>query len=165
MVKLINKIKSDNVQGEIYITDLIALFNQNKLSVSAVSAKQQHVIMGFNNKSVLKEMEAIARKNVYEQIKDIIEIDDPEDFFIADDVMKEIIQADKKGNPLDIKIGKGVYVGEGVKLNYNIKFRKNVYVDGNVFFGTKYYNWRKCSPLMLSRSKIRIKKWCGNSLE
>ncbi|MCB0746542.1 MAG: NTP transferase domain-containing protein [Ignavibacteriales bacterium] len=135
LVKLINKIKSDNVQGEIYITDLIALFNQNKLSVSAVSAKQQHVIMGFNNKSVLKEMEAIARKNVYEQIKDIIEIDDPEDFFIADDVMKEIIQADKKGNPLDIKIGKGVYVGEGVKLNYNIKFRKNVYIDGNVLLG------------------------------
>lgn len=135
LVKQINKIKSDNVQGEIYITDLISLFNKNGLSVSAVSAKQQHVIMGFNNKSVLKEMDAIARKIAYEKIKDIIAIDDPDDFFIADDVIKEIIKQDKKGKPLDIKIGKGVHVGEGVKLNFNTKLRKNVYVEGNVNFG------------------------------
>jgi bifunctional UDP-N-acetylglucosamine pyrophosphorylase/glucosamine-1-phosphate N-acetyltransferase len=135
LVKLINKIKSDNVQGEIYITDLIALFNNNKLSVSAVSAKNEHVIMGFNNKSVLKEMDAIARKLVYEQVKDIIAIADPDDFFIDDDVIKQIIKMDKKGNPLDIKIGKGVYVGKGVKLNYNLNLRKNVYIEGNVCFG------------------------------
>lgn len=135
LVKLINKIKSDNVQSEIYITDLIALFNNSKLSVGAVSAKQQHVIMGFNNKSVLKEMDAIARKLVYEQIKDTIEIADPDDFYIDDDIVKQIIKLDKKGKPLDIKLGKGVYVGKGVKLNYNIKLRKNVYVEGNVKFG------------------------------
>jgi bifunctional UDP-N-acetylglucosamine pyrophosphorylase/glucosamine-1-phosphate N-acetyltransferase len=135
LVKLINKIKSDNVQGEIYITDLIALFNKSGLSVGAVSAKQQHVIMGFNNKSVLKEMDAIARQLVYSQIKDIIEIADPDDFFIDDSVVDEILKMDKKGKPLDIKIGKGVYVGSGVKLNYNITLRKNVYVEGNVVFG------------------------------
>ncbi len=135
LVEQIKKIKSNNVQGEIYITDLIALFNKSNLTVAAVSAKQQHVIMGFNNKSVLKEMDAIARKIAYENLKDIIRIDDPDDFFIAEDVMKQIIALDKKGKPLDIKIGKGVYIGKGVKLNYNLKLRKNVYVDGNVIFG------------------------------
>jgi len=135
LVKLISKIKSDNVQGEIYITDLIALFNKSGLTVGAVSAKQQHVIMGFNNKSVLKEMDAIARKLVYEQVKDIIVIADPDDFFIDDEVIKEIVKMDKKGKPLDIKIGKGVHVGKGVRLNYNLKLRKNVYVEGNVKFG------------------------------
>jgi len=135
LVKQINKIKSDNVQGEIYITDLISLFNKSGLSVSAVSAEQQHVIMGFNNKSVLKEMDAIARKINYEQIKDTIAIDDPDDFFIAEDVVNEIIKQDRKEKPLDIRIGKGVYVGEGVKLNYNIRLRKNVHVAGNVNFG------------------------------
>ncbi len=135
LVKQINKIKSDNVQGEIYITDLIALFNKSGLPVGAVSAKQQHVIMGFNNKSVLKEMDAIARKLAYSQIKDIIEIADPDDFFIADDVIEEIVKQDKKGTPLDIRIGKGVHIGEGVKLNYNLELRKNVFVNGNVVFG------------------------------
>jgi bifunctional UDP-N-acetylglucosamine pyrophosphorylase/glucosamine-1-phosphate N-acetyltransferase len=135
LVNQIGKIKSDNVQGEIYITDLIALFNQKGLSVGAVSAKQQHVIMGFNNKSVLKEMDAIARKLAYEQIKDIIAIADPDDFFIDDEVIKDIIKLDKKGKPLDIKIGKGVHVGKGVKMNYDLKLRKNIFVEGNVVFG------------------------------
>jgi bifunctional UDP-N-acetylglucosamine pyrophosphorylase/glucosamine-1-phosphate N-acetyltransferase len=80
-------------------------------------------------------MDAIARKLTYEKIKDIIAIDDPDDFFIADDVINEIVEQDKKGIPLDIKIGKGAYIGEGVKLNYNIKLRKNVFVSGNVTFG------------------------------
>lgn len=134
LVRLIGKIKSDNVQGEIYITDLISLFNNNQLSVGAVSAKHQHVIMGFNNKSVLKEMDAIARRNAYNNLKDIIEIDDQDDFFIDDDVIQEMIEQDKKGKPLDVKIGKGVFVGKGVKLNYNLNLKKNVYVNGNVEF-------------------------------
>jgi len=135
LVKQITKIKSDNVQGEIYITDLISLFNKSGLTVGAVSAKQKHVIMGFNNKSVLKEMDAIARRSAYDKLKDIIEIDDPDDFFIADDIMDEITKEDKNGKPLDIKIGKGVYVGKGVKLNFGLELRKNVYVKGNVNFG------------------------------
>ncbi|MEE9431859.1 MAG: NTP transferase domain-containing protein [Melioribacteraceae bacterium] len=135
LVERIKKIKSDNVQGEIYITDLIALFNKKGLTVGATSAKQQHVLMGFNNKSVLKQMDVIAKNQVYDALKDIIRIDDPDDFFIADDVIKRITALDKKGKPLDIKIGKGVYIGEEVKLNYNLKLRKNVFVSGNVHFG------------------------------
>ncbi|MEJ2507653.1 MAG: NTP transferase domain-containing protein, partial [Ignavibacteriaceae bacterium] len=47
LVKLINKISSDNVQNEIYITDLIEMFNKNGYSVSAVSPEEQYVVMGF----------------------------------------------------------------------------------------------------------------------
>jgi bifunctional UDP-N-acetylglucosamine pyrophosphorylase/glucosamine-1-phosphate N-acetyltransferase len=91
--------------------------------------------MGFNNKSVLKEMEAIARRNVYEKIKDIIEIEDPDDFFIDDKVVENIIRMDKRNPALDITIGKGVHLGRDVKLNFNLKLDKNVYVDGHVVFG------------------------------
>lgn len=132
---LIFNIKNDNVQKEIYLTDLIYLFNSSGFSVDAVSPASQHVIMGFNNKSVLKEMEAIARKLVYEKLKDIVMIDDPDDFFIHDDVVDQIIEMDKKGMPLDIRIGKGAYIGSSVKLNYNLKILKNVCIDANVEFG------------------------------
>ena len=97
--------------------------------------------MGFNNKSVLKQMEAIYRKLQYEKLKDIVEIDDPEDFYIAEDVIENIIEADKAGTPLDLKIGKGVYIGKGVNLNYNIELKKNVFIDGNVSFGTNIKIW------------------------
>ena len=131
----VNNISSDNAQHEIYITDLISLFNKSSYSVTAVSPREQYVVMGFNNKSVLREMENVARKKAYDKLKDIIEIDDPEDFFIHEDVIEEIIEKDKNNIPLDIKIGKGVYIGEGVRLNYNLELKKNVYVSGNVHFG------------------------------
>jgi bifunctional UDP-N-acetylglucosamine pyrophosphorylase/glucosamine-1-phosphate N-acetyltransferase len=135
LIKLINKISSDNAQNEIYITDLIEMFNRNGFSVSAVNPKEPHAVMGFNNKSVLKEMEAIARKKVYERLKDIIEIDDPDDFFIYEEVVEDILKMDKKYNLLDINIGKGAYIGRSVKLNRNLTILKNVFIDGNVVFG------------------------------
>ena len=137
----VKHISSDNAQNEIYITDLISIFNKNGYSVTAVSPVEQYVVMGFNNKSVLKEMENVARKKVYEKLKDIIEIDDPDDFFIHEEAVEEIIEKDKKNIPLDIKIGKGVYIGKGVKLNYNLELKKNVYINGNVHFGKNVIVW------------------------
>lgn len=133
--ELISQLKSDNVQKEIYLTDLISLFNERDYSVAAVSPEKDYVVMGFNNKSVLKEMEAIARKNVYEKLKDIIEIEDPDDFFIHEKVVENILKMDKTHPALDINIGKGVYIGKEVKLNLNLELGKNVFVDGKVVFG------------------------------
>jgi len=135
LIELLHSLSNNNVQNEIYITDLISLFNRNNYSVTAVSPKEQYVLMGFNNKSVLREMEALARKQVYDKLKDIIEIDDPEDFFIDQSVVDKIIEMDKKNIPLDITIGKGTFIGKGVKLNYNLTLEKNVFVSGNVIFG------------------------------
>lgn len=140
--KMLNNIDSNNAQGEIYITDLISIFNNNGLTVRAVHPHEQHVLMGFNNKSVLLEMENIARKQTYELIKDIIEIEDPDDFFIHEDVVADILDLDKKGQPLDVKIGKGVYLGKGVKIQYNLSLMKNVYVKGNITFGKNVSIWQ-----------------------
>jgi len=53
LLRHINRIGSDNVQGEIYLTDLIAMFNKSNLKVGARSASDTTVVLGFNNKSVL----------------------------------------------------------------------------------------------------------------
>ena len=148
LIELVNQLSSNNAQNEIYITDLISLFNKKNYSVMAVSPHEQYVVMGFNNKSVLKEMEAVARKKVYEKLKDIIEIDDPDDFFIHEKVVGQIIEMDKQNIPLDIIIGKGAYIGKDVKLNYNLELKKNVYVNGNVHFGTKCDYLAECSSFM-----------------
>lgn len=139
--KHINELTSDNIQGEIYITDLIGIFNKHGYTVKATSPEDKNVVLGFNVKSVLKEMEAIAREKAYQKLKDIIEIDDPDDFYIADEVIEQIIEMDKKGTPLDIKIGKGVHIGKNVKLNYGVELKKNVYVEGNVIFGKNVKIW------------------------
>jgi bifunctional UDP-N-acetylglucosamine pyrophosphorylase / glucosamine-1-phosphate N-acetyltransferase len=161
LTELISSLSSNNVQNEIYITDLISLFNKQNYSVVAASPHASYVVMGFNNKSVLKEMEDVARRKVYEQLKDIIEIDDPEDFFIHEKIVEEIIETDKKNIPLDVKIGKGVYIGKGVKLNYNLEFKKNVFVDGNVQFGQNVVIWQNVHLSTLPNQTFKI----GNSVE
>jgi len=141
LIKLINQLSSNNVQNEIYITDLIALFNQSGYTVAAVSPKEQYVVMGFNNKSVLREMEALARHKVYEKLKDIIEITDPDDFFIHEDIVEQILEMDKAGTPLDIVVEKGVHIGAGAQLNYNLTLKKNTYINGSIVFGKNVKIW------------------------
>jgi len=135
LVELIGKIESNNVQNEIYLTDLISLFNKNGYVVEALSPKKQYVLMGFNNKSVLKEMNVIARKISYDKLKDLITINDPDDFFIDESVIEDIIEKDNQGIILDIHIGKGVYIGKGVHLNCNLTLEKNVTLMGEIYFG------------------------------
>jgi bifunctional UDP-N-acetylglucosamine pyrophosphorylase/glucosamine-1-phosphate N-acetyltransferase len=142
LVSLVNQLSSNNAQGEVYITDLISLFNKNNYSVMAVSPSEQHVVMGFNNKSVLKEMETVARTHNYNRLKDIIEIDDPDDFFIHESVIEQIIELDKLNVPLDITIGKGVYIGKGVRLNYNNEFKQNSFVEGDIRLGKNVVIWK-----------------------
>jgi bifunctional UDP-N-acetylglucosamine pyrophosphorylase/glucosamine-1-phosphate N-acetyltransferase len=161
LAELINSLSSDNIQNEIYITDLISIFNQKGYSVMATNPHAPYVVMGFNNKSVLKEMEDVARKKVYEQLKDIIEIDDPEDFFIHEEIVEEIISMDKKNIPLDIKIGKGAHIGKGVKLNYNIEFKKNVFVEGNVHFGKNVVIWQNVHLSTFPNQTFKV----GNNAE
>ncbi len=161
LAETINLLTSDNAQNEIYITDLIAIFNKHNYTVNAISPEEQYVVMGFNDKSVLKEMEKVYRYKIYDKIKNIVEIEDPDDFFIEESVVNEIIDADRKGSPLDISIGKGVYIGKGVKLNYNIRLKKNVYVNGNVIFGKNVTVWENAYLSTFPQQKFVI----GNNVE
>lgn len=156
LIELVDSISSNNAQNEIYITDLISLFNQKNYTVTAVSPKEQHVVMGFNNKSVLMEMETVARKRNYELLKDIIEIADPDDFFIDETVIEDILEHDRLNIPLDIKIGKGVYIGKGVELNYNVEFKQNVYVCNNVQFGKNVVVWQGAHLSCLPGQTLKI---------
>ncbi len=129
------QLKNNNVQNEFYMTDMIKIFNQNGLTVRSVYASDSSTVLGFNNKSVLKEMDRIAGEKVYDQLKDIITIRDKDDFFIDDDVVSQILEMDKKYAPLDIKIGKGAYIANGVVLNQGVNLRNRVYLSGNIKLG------------------------------
>jgi len=156
LVAQIKNLSSENAQNEIYITDLISLFNKSGYSVSAISPDDHNVVMGFNDKSVLKEMESIYRKKVYDKLKNIIEIDDHEDFFIDESVVENILEMDGNGTPLDIRIGKGAYIGKGVQLNYNLNLKKNVFVDGNVTFGKNVHVWENVHLSTFTHQKLVI---------
>lgn len=131
----INHLREDNVQGELYITDLINIFNRDGLTVGATATKDENAVLGFNVKSVLKQMENIARDIVYEKLKDIITIEDRDDFFIADEVVDQILEMDKTSGPLDIEIGRGVYIGPNVKLNKGVIIHGDARIEGHIVLG------------------------------
>jgi len=62
LAEMIGELKSNNVQSEIYLTDLIALYNEKGYKVTAASPEKNYVVMGFNTQEVLQEMNEIARK-------------------------------------------------------------------------------------------------------
>ena len=133
--KYISALTADNVQGELYLTDIISIFNQNKIAVGADPVGDDSAVIGFNVKSVLKEMEAIYRQKVYLKLRDIIVIEDEDDFFIADEVVEQILELDKQFPSLDIFLQKGVHLSKEVKLSRDVSIWTNTNIRGNVEIG------------------------------
>lgn len=131
----ITALRKDNVQGELYVTDLISIYNQRGLSVRASATQDDNAVLGFNVKSVLKQMENIAREAAYEKLKDTITIEDKDDFFIADEVIEQILKLDRENGPLDIVIGKGAHVGPHVKLAKRVVISSHANLTGNIVLG------------------------------
>lgn len=168
LIKLISELKSNNVQKEFYLTDLIEIFLNNNLSISTYMPKDNKVVLGFNDKTVLKEMESIAKSKVYNKLKNIITIYDSEDFFIDDSVVEQILEIDKDEKPLDIYIGKGAYIGKGVKINYGIFISNGARLEGNIFLGENAYIGDNVLLSCLERQKLILEKnvkiYSGNQI-
>ncbi|MCK5594702.1 NTP transferase domain-containing protein [bacterium] len=135
LIKHINEIGTDNVKKEIYLTDMVKIYNGLGLSVDGFKIEDQDLIIAFNNKTVLKYMESVLRKKYYEQLKNIISIHDEEKFFIHEQVIKDIIKRDEEYGPLDISIGEDVYISSGVKLNKGVTIGRHTVLDGNIALG------------------------------
>jgi len=131
----IYKLKPDNIQKEIYITDLVKIFRNSGFKTSSIKAPNSDLLLGFNNKSTLKKMEETLRKKYYEILKDIISIEDDENFFIAEEVIEKIIKIDKSKGPLDIFIGEGSYISSGVRINKGLSIGKYAVLNGNIVLG------------------------------
>jgi bifunctional UDP-N-acetylglucosamine pyrophosphorylase/glucosamine-1-phosphate N-acetyltransferase len=68
-------------------------------------------------------------------LKDTITIADEEDFFIADEVIEQILNMDKDCGPLDVVIGKGVYIGSQVQLNRRVYIGNRSHLSGHLVLG------------------------------
>ena len=160
LISNINAIKSDNVQSEIYLTDLVSILNKTGFQVGISTADDNEAILGFNVKSVLKTMQSIARKRVYSRLKDIITIKDEEDFFIAENAVERIIELDKNDNALDIVIESGVYIGPDVHLNKGLHLEKNSVIKGIVEIGEGTFIGTGCTMDSYNEQKIIVGKNC-----
>ncbi|HIE43988.1 MAG TPA: multidrug transporter [Candidatus Omnitrophica bacterium] len=125
-------LKCDNIQGEYYLTDMVRIFNENELKVGSRMVRDSTALLGFNDRVILKRMESLARRNVYSQLKEIVTFQDPEDFFIAEEVVEDILEMDRRKILVDLEIGKGAHISKGVKLSRGVRIGKNSYLKGTI---------------------------------
>ncbi len=64
----LESLSSDNVQGEYYLTDLIALANRDRIPVHAVRVAASYLAAGVNNKSQLADLERVFQSNQAQQL-------------------------------------------------------------------------------------------------
>jgi bifunctional UDP-N-acetylglucosamine pyrophosphorylase/glucosamine-1-phosphate N-acetyltransferase len=126
---------TDNAQGELMLTDLVEILNGEGLDVRAVAAADEEEILGFNVKSVWRQMESIAQRRAYRRLADIVTVVDEEDFYVADEVIEQILTLDKDRGPLDIVIGKGAHVGPGVRLSPRVQLGDRCELTGDIHLG------------------------------
>ena len=137
--KHISELTTDNAQGELQVTDLVHLFNQGGLVVRATMAEKEEDILAFNVKSVLHQMATIARSRVYDLLRDTITIADENDFYLAYEVVEQILAMDREQGPLDIVIGKGAHIGPEVQLNRRVQIGDRSQLTGDIRLGEEVH--------------------------
>jgi bifunctional UDP-N-acetylglucosamine pyrophosphorylase/glucosamine-1-phosphate N-acetyltransferase len=119
LLRFLNKIKVNPLKGEYYLTDIIDLFAQNHLKVSALVTDDWKEGLGVNTRCDLASVQAIIRKRILDKLmEDGVTIEDPATTYIAADVK---IGYDTVIKPFtfieeDVVIGKKCVIGPFARL-------------------------------------------------
>jgi bifunctional UDP-N-acetylglucosamine pyrophosphorylase/glucosamine-1-phosphate N-acetyltransferase len=83
----LRELAADNAQGEYYLTDLVAIYNQHGLDVRALVLEEPAELRGVNSRVDLADLTRIlrARKN-RELMLDGVTLDDPDTTYVDEDV-------------------------------------------------------------------------------
>ena len=64
LIDIVGKIKSNNAQGEFYLTDIIEIGNKGKKLVGALVGNDDKEFFGINSNKELKEAEKIMKSRI-----------------------------------------------------------------------------------------------------
>ncbi|MBR2526718.1 NTP transferase domain-containing protein [bacterium] len=124
--KAFNELKSNNAQGEYYLTDIISWGVKKDLNVLAYTLKDNTEILGINSKIQLAEAAKILNKrNLTELMKNGVTIVDPDTTWISADT--EI--------GVDTIIYPSVYINGKNKIGANCSIGPMAHIRGNVEVG------------------------------
>jgi len=79
LLKHVEKLSADNAQEEFLLTDLIGIFNRQKLKVTAFSSAEAREVLGVNDRGELAQLEKVLRRRIAETLmREGVTIVDPE---------------------------------------------------------------------------------------
>lgn len=112
--KYLDKLDTNNTQGELYLTDIYEIMRKEALKVSTYILEDNIEIMGLNNKVQLAEVEKEMRKRINEE-------------YMLQGVIME--------NPESITIEKDVKIGMDTVIEQNVKILGNTEIGSNCHIG------------------------------
>ena len=126
------ELKSNNAQGEYYLTDIVKWANEQKLKVNAYTLKDNNEIFGINSKTHLAEATKILnQKTVQKHLDNGITIIDPNSTWISPDTE---IDADTVIYPSCYITGKNK-IGKNCKIGPFAHLRGDVVLEDYVKIG------------------------------
>ncbi|QPC87710.1 bifunctional UDP-N-acetylglucosamine diphosphorylase/glucosamine-1-phosphate N-acetyltransferase GlmU [Mesorhizobium sp. NBSH29] len=150
-LSLLDAVGNANAKGEFYLTDVVAIANQNGLPVVALEASYENAL-GINNRAELAEAEAIwqARKR-RAMMLDGVTLTAPDTVFFAHDTE---IAADALIEP-------HVVFGPGVKITGNAKIRAFSHLEGaTVGGGCEVGPYARLRPGAVLGAKAKVGNFC-----
>lgn len=127
-----SQLKTNNAQGEYYLTDIIKWGNEQNLSVNAYTLKDNEEIYGINSKSNLAEAtKLLNRKIVNKHLANGVQIIDPSTTWISPDTE---IEADTIIYPSTYIEGKNK-IGKHCKIGPFAHLRGDVVLEDDVKIG------------------------------
>jgi len=153
LLKSLDKLTTDNSQGEYYLTDLIKLAVQDNLKVEACVLENVKESLGINNRIQLAEAEKILRLRVLEQLMSSgVTIIDPQATYI--DANVEIGQDTiiYPGTYLEGKtvVGSDCIIGPGTRV-VDCRIGNGVQVQNTVIFESQIGNNCNIGPFAYLR--------------
>ena len=127
-----SELKTNNAQGEYYLTDIIKWGNEQGLSVNAYTLKDNTEIYGINSKANLAEATKYINKRVIDKhLSDGVTIIDPNTTWISPETQ---IETDTIIYPSTYIEGKNI-IGKNCKIGPFAHLRGGVILDDNVKIG------------------------------
>lgn len=125
----LNKITTDNAQGEYYLTDVIALLRQDNLAVEACLAEDADETGGVNSRRHLAEAERLLNQRTLQRLMDEgVTIVSPENTFIQPEVQ---VGQDTVIYPFTILEGRTV-IGSDCFIGPNSRIANSVIGQGTI---------------------------------
>ncbi len=128
----LRRLRTQNSQGEFYVTDVPRLLRRDGVSVGAVRVLEPEVVAGVNNLSELASAGTVMRRRVLERFLAAgVEIVDPSTTFVAPDAE---IGAGTRIEPFTVVEG-GVRVGRGCSVGPFARLRRGTVLEDGASVG------------------------------
>ena len=129
----LKKIKTNNAQGEYYLTDVIKIMNEKGLRTGALIVEDNTEILGVNDRAQLELLTSVLKARINtEHMKNGVTIEDSNTTYIYDDVK---IGMDTVIHP-NTTICSGVVIGENCEIGPNAYIRPGCEIANNVKIGS-----------------------------